>query len=111
MAFGWDSGPTSCSIRSSLPGRGALLTKLSHWYEPADILRQATRGNAELLALSGPRNPYPARLGVVEAGAIADLILVDGDPVADISLISDPDRNFLAIVKDGHLVKGPPNVN
>src|SRR5215472_13585819 len=53
------------------------------------------------------RNPHPGRLGVVEAGAIADLILVDGDPVADISLITRPQECFLAIIKGGQLVKGP----
>ena len=42
----------------------------------------ATADNAELLALSGPRNPYPGKLGVVEEGALADLLLVDGDPLA-----------------------------
>jgi imidazolonepropionase-like amidohydrolase len=42
----------------------------------------------------------------VEEGAIADLILVDGDPVADISLITRPQESFLAIIKDGQLVKG-----
>ena len=40
-------------------------------------------------------------------GAIADLILVDGDPVADISLIARPEESFLAIIKGGQLVKGP----
>jgi imidazolonepropionase-like amidohydrolase len=48
----------------------------------------------------------PGRLGVVEEGAIADLILVDGDPVADISLITRPQESFLAIIKGGQLVKG-----
>ena len=86
--------------------QGAQLAKLTRWYSPADLLRQATAGNAELLALSGPRNPYPGRLGVVAEGAIADLILVDGDPVADVSLIGRPHEAFLAIIKDGQLVKG-----
>jgi imidazolonepropionase-like amidohydrolase len=85
--------------------QGAQLAKLTRWYEPARILQQATSGNAALLAMSGPRNPYPGRLGVIEAGALADLVLVDGDPVADISLIADPGRNFSVIVKDGRLVK------
>jgi imidazolonepropionase-like amidohydrolase len=70
------------------------------------VLQQATIRNAELLALSGPRNPYPGRLGVVAEGAIADLILVDGDPVDDISLIARPNESFLAIIKGGQLVKG-----
>ena len=86
--------------------QGAQLAKLARWYSPADLLRQATAGNAELLALSGPRNPYPGRLGVVAEGAIADLILVDGDPVADISLIGRPEEAFPAIIKGGQLVKG-----
>ena len=65
----------------------------------------ATGANGELLQLSGPRNPYPGKLGVVEQGALADLLLVDGDPLADISLIADPHRNFVVIMKDGKLVK------
>jgi imidazolonepropionase-like amidohydrolase len=65
----------------------------------------ATAVNAELLAMSGPRNPYPGKLGVIEAGALADLILVDGDPLANLKLIADPDKNFLVIMKDGRVVK------
>jgi imidazolonepropionase-like amidohydrolase len=39
---------------------------------PAEVLKMATADNADLLALSGPRNPYPGKLGVVEEGALAD---------------------------------------
>jgi imidazolonepropionase-like amidohydrolase len=86
--------------------QGAQLTKLTRWFSAAEVLQQATIRNAELLALSGPRNPYPGQLGVVAEGAIADLILVDGDPVADISLIARPQDSFAAIIKGGQLVKG-----
>lgn len=86
--------------------QGAQLAKLTRWYSSAEVLQKATARNAELLTLSGPRNPYPGRLGVVAEGAIADLILVDGDPVADISLIARPEQAFLAIIKGGQLVKG-----
>lgn len=65
----------------------------------------ATADNAALLALSDRRNPYPGKLGVVEVGALADLLLVDGDPIADIALLSDPSRNLLVIMKDGRIVK------
>ena len=58
-----------------------------------------------MLALCGPRNPYPGRLGVIEEGALADLLLVDGDPIADISLVADPAKNFLVIMKDGKIYK------
>jgi imidazolonepropionase-like amidohydrolase len=85
--------------------QGALLTKLVQWYTPGETLVMATGTNAELLALSGKRNPYPGKLGVVEEGALADLLLVDGDPIANIKLIEDPDRNLLVIMKDGAIYK------
>jgi imidazolonepropionase-like amidohydrolase len=85
--------------------QGAQLATLVRWYTPAEILRMVTGTNAELLALSGPRNPYPGKLGVVEEGALADLLLVNGDPTADIQLVSDPERNFLVIMKDGRIYK------
>ena len=65
----------------------------------------ATSANAELLALSGPRNPYPGKLGVVEEGALADLLLVDGDPIANIKLLEQPAKNLVVIMKDGKIYK------
>jgi imidazolonepropionase-like amidohydrolase len=83
----------------------AQLSKLVRWYTPAEALKMATADNGELMALSGLVNPYPGKLGVVEEGAFADLLLVDGDPVANISLLNDPDKNFLVIIKDGKVYK------
>jgi imidazolonepropionase-like amidohydrolase len=85
--------------------QGAILASLTRWYTPAEALVMATGTNAELLALSGLRNPYPGKLGVVEAGALADLLLVDGNPLENIQLIADPARNFLVIMKDGKIYK------
>lgn len=85
--------------------QGAILASLNRWYTPAQVLTMATATNAQLLKLSGLRNPYRGDVGVVREGALADLILVDGDPLQDISLIGDPDRRFLLIIKDGVLVK------
>jgi imidazolonepropionase-like amidohydrolase len=45
------------------------------------------------------------RRSVVEEGALADLLLVDGDPVANIKLIEDPGKNFVVIMKDGRIYK------
>jgi imidazolonepropionase-like amidohydrolase len=91
---------------ASLAARqGRQLVKMTRWYTPAEVLVSATSGNADLLALSGPRNPYPGRLGVIEPGALADLLLVDGDPIADIDLLADPDRSLLVIMKDGRIHK------
>jgi imidazolonepropionase-like amidohydrolase len=85
--------------------QGAILASLTRWYTPAEALIMATSTNAELLALSGKRNPYPGKLGVVEEGALADLLLVDGDPIANIRLVEDPARNFVLIMKDGTIYK------
>lgn len=65
----------------------------------------ATATNAELLAMSGKRNPYAGKLGVVEEGALADLLLVDGDPLGNLQLVADPERNFKVIMKDGKTYK------
>jgi imidazolonepropionase-like amidohydrolase len=85
--------------------QGAILAKLVRWYTPAEALKMATADNGELMALSGFINPYPGKLGVVEEGALADLVLVDGNPLEEIELIADPDRNFLVIMKDGTIYK------
>lgn len=81
------------------------ILKLKQWMTPAEILKVVTRDNAGLLALSGLRNPYPGKLGVIEAGALADLLLVEGNPVANIDLIADPTTNFRVIMKDGRIYK------
>ncbi|HEY1140437.1 MAG TPA: amidohydrolase family protein [Lysobacter sp.] len=84
--------------------QGELLASLGKWYTPAEALTMATSTNAQLLALSGERNPYPGKLGVVEAGAMADLLLVEGDPLADLNLVAHP-QNFRVIVKEGRVYK------
>src|SRR5882757_745686 len=85
--------------------QGAQLAKLVRWYTSGEALKMATGDNGQLLALSGLRSPYPGKLGVVEEGALADLLLVDGNPVENIELISDPARNFVVIMKDGKIFK------
>jgi imidazolonepropionase-like amidohydrolase len=85
--------------------QGDMLAALVRWYTPAEALIMATSTNAELLRLSGPRNPHPGKLGVVEVDALADLLLVDGNPLENIRLIADADRNFLVIMKNGKIYK------
>jgi len=97
---------TDILFDAKLTGRqGAQLAKLVRWYTPAEALKMATADNGELMALSGLINPYPGKLGVIEEGALADLVLVDGNPVEDIKLIADPARNFIVIMKDGKVYK------
>jgi imidazolonepropionase-like amidohydrolase len=100
---GWG---TDTLFDAKISARQAVqLTKLTRWYTPAEVLRIATSTNGELLALSGLRAPYAGKLGVVEEGALADLLLVEGDPIANIKLIEDPARNFVVIMKDGRIYK------
>jgi imidazolonepropionase-like amidohydrolase len=87
--------------------QNAYLLRLTPWFTPAEILKLVTHDNAQLLALSGPRSPYQGALGVVREGALADLILVAGDPLADLDLLADPVANFAVIMKDGVIVKAP----
>ena len=88
--------------------QGALLVKLTKWYTPAEALVMATRTNAELLSMSGKRSPYGGKLGVVEEGALADLLLIDGNPLENINLIADPAKNLKVIMKDGRIYKNAP---
>ena len=85
--------------------QGAQLAKMTRWYSPVEVLKMATAANGQLLALSGLRSPYPGKLGVVKEGALADLLLVDGDPLTNIKLVEDPAKNFLVIMKDGKIYK------
>jgi len=101
LAFGTDT-----QNDSKLADRqGAQLAKLTRWFEPWEVLKIATSRNYELIKLCGPRDPYPGNNGVVEEGALADLILVDGNPLENINLIADPDKNFVVIMKDGKIYK------
>jgi imidazolonepropionase-like amidohydrolase len=85
--------------------QGVMLTHLTRWYDNADILKMATSVNAELLAMSGSRSPYQGKLGAIEEGALADLLVVDGNPIDRIELVARPEKNFMVIVKDGTIFK------
>ncbi|MGM9490129.1 amidohydrolase family protein [Ideonella sp. YS5] len=73
-------------------------TLRSRVFTPLEILRQATSTAAELLMMDG-------RIGCIAPGAEADLLLVDGDPLADIGLLAADGRHLRAIVRAGELVK------
>ena len=85
--------------------QGQGIADLTRWFTPAEALAMATSANGELLALSGLRNPYPGKLGVIEQGALADLLVVDGNPLENIDLVVDPANKFLIIMKDGVIYK------
>jgi imidazolonepropionase-like amidohydrolase len=76
------------------------------WFDDVEILRQNTSYAATWLAKSGTKNPYrEGPLGVIEEGAYADLLMVDGNPVEDVSVLADWKENIRLIVKDGDIYK------
>ena len=97
------------ALGTDLPGnkeqQAYEMTNRLKWFTPAEIIQQATVNNAELMTWSGPRNPYPGKLGVIEEGALADLLLVDGNPLEELTLFNDPEKNLLLIMKDGKIYK------
>lgn len=81
------------------------------------FLVAATSTGGELAQLTGKRNPYPAKLGVIEEGAYADILIVDGNPLEDLSVLGANPKWFDAaprergfetirmIMKDGKIYK------
>jgi imidazolonepropionase-like amidohydrolase len=102
VAFGTDLFSRTTASRTE----NAMLPRLGAIFSNTEVLRIATSGNCELFARSGKRNPYRAApLGVVKQGAWADLLLVRGNPLDDLRLIEDYERNLLVIIKDGVIHK------
>jgi imidazolonepropionase-like amidohydrolase len=86
--------------------QNTYIAKMSNWFTSFEVLKLITSDNAELLALSGNRSPYKeGKLGVIEEGAYADMILVDGNPLKDINVMVDYEKNFVLIMKNGVVYK------
>ncbi|MGI9199445.1 MAG: amidohydrolase family protein [Woeseiaceae bacterium] len=83
----------------------AEFTERQKYFSSYEILRQATSVTAGLLEMSGKRNPYRGKLGVIQAGALADLIIVDGNPLDDASILAAPEESIRLIMKDGVIYK------
>jgi len=105
MSYGTDIVPPPSS---ALASDAASLIEFEYWEEflpPWQILRLATGNAGEVAALSGKNLPYQdGGLGQIKAGFYADMILVDGDPTQNISLMTNRD-NFKVIMKDGVVYK------
>jgi len=94
LAMGHDSGP---------PGDNAieLARMVDGGLSPLEGVRAATLGSATALGLS-------SEVGTVTVGAVADLVVVDGDPLVDIRMLCDPERIWM-VVQGGTVVAGDPN--
>ena len=102
VAFGTDTFGSFRAYEAGVKEFGYRL----RWFDSLEILKQATSVNARLLALTGPRNPYPeGPLGVIKPGAYADLLIVAGDPLTDVRVLEDHANNIRLIMKDGRIYK------
>jgi len=82
------------------------LAAFSKWLSNYELLKLATSQNAEYFELSGERHPYKqGPLGVIKEGAYADILLVDGNPLDDVSILGDDGKNIPLIMKDGKIYK------
>ncbi len=77
------------------------------YFTPIEILRQVTSTNAAIVAMSGPMmNPYlQGPLGVIQKGAYADILIVNGNPLDEIEILGDAKNNIPLIMKDGVIYK------
>lgn len=74
------------------------------YWTPAEVLNQATAQSAEIIRMSGKLNRY-GNFGEIREGWIADLLLINGEPLQDLSVFEDPDAALVLIMKDGMIVK------
>jgi len=81
----------------TIPGAG---------YTSFDCMKMSTGNAGKVLAMSGPARDYykEAKLGVIEEGAWADLLIYQGNPVENVKIIKDDD-NLRVIMKDGKIYK------
>ena len=74
------------------------------WFSSAELMVQATGNNGEIVALSGKRNPY-GKLGVIEEGAMADVLIYNSNPLEDVGVVENHEEHLKLIIKDGKVFK------
>ena len=106
LVFGTDILSTPQTTLQMDDSAGQEFIQLAKYMSNAEVLKTATGNASKLIKLMGPNNPWPnGPTGVIEEGAYADLIIIDGNPLKDINLLADPDKNFDIIMKDGVIYK------
>ena len=79
-------------------------TNRGEYWTPAQVLNQATAQSAEIIRMAGKLNRY-GNFGEIREGWVADLLLINGEPLEDLSIFADPDAALALIMKDGKIVK------
>ena len=76
------------------------------YYDNLSVLQSVTLNGGLVAKMTGPNNPYPnGAIGVIEEGAYADILLIDGNPLEDPMLLMDAENNMHFIMKDGIVYK------
>ena len=91
----------------SYEGRKEQLKDLGlrkQWFTSAEIMIQATGNGGKIVAMCGKRNPY-GKVGVIEEGAMADVLIYSENPLEDVSIVEDYENNLKLIIKDGKVYK------
>jgi imidazolonepropionase-like amidohydrolase len=83
-------------------------TERALYWTPAEVLAQATSESARVIRMAGSLNRY-GNFGEIREGWVADLLLIDGEPLEDISVLRDPDKNLALIMKAGKILKNLTN--
>ncbi|WNJ17866.1 amidohydrolase family protein [Pontibacter sp. G13] len=78
-------------------------TLRTQWFSTFEIMKQATCNSGQIINLSN--RMIPGKLGVIEEGALADILLINGNPMEDLNLLLHPEENLLMIMKDGKIYK------
>jgi imidazolonepropionase-like amidohydrolase len=83
-------------------------TERALYWTPAEVLAQATSESAKVIRMAGSLNRH-GNFGEIREGWVADLLLIEGEPLDDISVLRDPENNLALIMKAGKIVKNQTN--
>jgi len=98
ISFGVDSYGSFEAFRYN----NQAIAERKDFFSNDEILTQIFRNNARLVMMTGERNPYKdGPLGVIEPGAYADILLVEGDPTKDVAVFADWENKIDLVMKDG----------
>lgn len=79
-------------------------TERALYWSPAEVLAQATSESAKVIRMSGKLNRH-GNFGEIREGWVADILLINGEPLHDISVLRDPENNLALIMKGGKIIK------
>ena len=79
-------------------------TERAEYWTPAEVLVQATSESAEIIRMIGKLNRW-GNFGEIREGWVADLLLINGEPLEDISVLRNPETGLALIMKQGEIVK------